>query len=208
MGRRIPLLFCACAALAVQARAVHTPAAPERPAFSKEQLKALEGKGLKPGLLNPEVAGNVEALVGKDRAAYNTFLAWDNTPSTIIDADIADPKAVDEKIEQMRPFANPERLGKLERLLESNRKLAARGVSAPLPGTSEKSETTLSAGSSFSSDFSLTGARTSDFKLGPPRLSFTSVPLSPLAPAAAAPTDFGSWLNSYYCKYVPERCVR
>lgn len=210
MGRRIPLLVCACIALSVPARAVHSPAAPERPVFSKGQSQALEDKGLEPKLLNPEVAGNVEALVGKEKAAYNTFLAWDTDPPSMIDADRADPKAVDEKIAKMRAFANPEKLATLERLLESNRKLAARGVSAPLPGASERSETTLGSGLSLSSDFSLTGARASDFKLGPPRLSLTPVPLSlsPLAPAAAAPTDFGSWLNSYYCKYVPEKCVR
>lgn len=210
MGRRILLLACACASLAVQARAVHTPAAPDQPAFSRGQSQALKEKGLDPKLLNPEVAGNVEALVGKDRAAYDAFRAWDTDPPSILDADRADPKAVDEKLARMRGFANPEKLATLERLLESNRKLAARGVSAPVPGSSERAETTVSAASPFSTDFSLTGTPVSSFKPGPRSLSLNPVPLSlsPLAPAAAAPTDFGGWLNSYYCRYVPEKCVR
>lgn len=202
--------MCACAALAVPAQAVHTPAAPERPAFSRDQSQTLKDKGLDPKLLNPEVAGNVEALVGKDRASYDSFLAWDTDPPTILDADRADPKAVDEKLARMRAFANPEKLATLERLLESNRKLAARGVSAPVPGTSEKSEPTFSLAPPLASNFSLLGSPTTDFKPGPRSLSLNPVPLSlsPLTPAAAAPTDFGSWLNTYYCKYVPEKCVR
>ncbi|TPW21092.1 MAG: hypothetical protein FD126_1032 [Elusimicrobia bacterium] len=203
--------------LAAEAFALPTPATPEAPSFSREQSAVLKGKGLNADLLNPEVAGNIDALVSKDNPDYLAFRNWDKDPSAIIAADQADSAALDKQLERMRAYVNPNRLGELERMLDSNRRLASRGVSAPLPASSDRPSTAPppTRTSSFSlmtpaSQSSPAGLLSSDFKGGMGSLRLTPVPAASqlsLAPPPATPWWESSY-TYYMCLYVPEKCPR
>lgn len=198
--------------LAGNAFALPTPATPEPPSFSREQSAALKAKGLKPDLLNPEVAGNFDGLLEKNRADYDAFRTWDTDPATLLEANRTDPQALDKQIDRMRAFANPGRLRELEGLLDSNRRLAARGVSAPLPaGANRPSAAAPPASFSLMTPASLSspaGLLSSDFKGSVGSLRLSPVPAaSPLSPPPATPWWESSYTR-YLCKYVPEKCPR
>lgn len=202
------------ALLAANAFALATPTAPEPPSFSREQSAALKAKGLKPDLLNPEVAGNIDGLIEKNRADYDAFRTWDTDPSTLLEANRVDPGALDKQLERMRAFVNPGRLSELERLLESNRRLAARGVSAPLPPGGPDRPAASAPAFSLMSPASLsspTGLLSSDFKGGLTSARFSAVPAASTSLSLAPPAGVPWWESSYtyyLCKYVPEKCPR